>query len=127
MQSTPIALAKAVGRTAIPKAIREQTWVQYNGNAFLAKCHVAWCENTISPFTFEVGHNIPFSLGGETNISNLRPICSGCNKSMGNKYTIDEFSKLSDKVPRKLPHPNKTKRTSLLCCLHSSSVMQEKN
>jgi hypothetical protein len=49
----------------------------------------------VTPFTFEVGHNVPRSKGGTDNLDNLRPICSSCNKSMGNQYTIDEFSDLS--------------------------------
>jgi len=58
---------------------------------------VIWCENILTPFTFEVGHNIPESKGGTTNIDNLRPICSKCNKSMGSQYSIDEFSKLYER------------------------------
>lgn len=85
----------------IPKAIREQTWIRYNGEKYNAKCHVLWCQNNITPFIFEVGHNIPQSKGGCTEISNLRPICSSCNKSMGNKYTIDEFSTLSSPQPHR--------------------------
>ena len=80
----------------IPAALRQATWIHYNGiNTFLAKCQVTWCENTISPFDFQVGHNIPESKGGTLDLSNLRPICASCNRSMGNSYTIDEFSALS--------------------------------
>jgi hypothetical protein len=39
-----------------------------------------------------VGHNIPESKGGKTTINNLIPICGDCNRSMGDRYTIDEFS-----------------------------------
>ena len=92
-----------LARASIPKAIRENTWIRYNGRKFECKCHVAWCQNIITPFTFEVGHNIPVSRGGETNIDNLRPICSSCNKSMGNRYTIDEFSQLSTSTPTPVP------------------------
>jgi hypothetical protein len=82
----------------IPLAMREQVWIVYLGDKnFKNKCHVKWCENTITPFTFEVGHNIPESKGGKTWIDNLRPICSKCNKSMGDAYTIDEFSELSNR------------------------------
>ena len=82
----------------IPLALREQVWVLYCGDRnFKHKCVVKWCENIITPFNFEVGHNVPESKGGETNIDNLRPVCSKCNKSMGSQYTIDEFSDLSDR------------------------------
>ena len=83
----------------IPKALREQVWLKYSGANFLTQCNVAWCSNKITPFVFEVGHNIPSSKGGLTSIDNLRPICSSCNKSMGNRYTIDEFSRLSQPWP----------------------------
>ena len=35
-------------------------------------------------FDFHVGHNVPESKGGATNIDNLKPICSRCNSSMSN-------------------------------------------
>ena len=47
----------------------------------------------MTPFNFEAGHIIPESKGGSTHIENLLPICSPCNKSMGNRFTIHEFSK----------------------------------
>lgn len=83
----------------IPLALREQVWILYLGETkFKHKCNVKWCENIITPFNFEVGHNIPESKGGATNIDNLRPICSKCNKSMGSQYSIDEFSELSKRT-----------------------------
>ena len=83
----------------IPLALREQVWLVYLGDRnFKNKCVVKWCENIITPFTFEVGHNVPESKGGETSIDNLRPICSKCNKSMGDSFTIEEFSKLSERT-----------------------------
>jgi 5-methylcytosine-specific restriction endonuclease McrA len=83
-------------KVKIPQALREQVWLAFCGDKwFKHKCLVTWCENIITPFNFEVGHNIPESKGGATDISNLRPICGKCNRSMGDEYTIDEFSKLS--------------------------------
>ena len=84
-----------MAKKKIPMALREQVWLMYFGDRqFKHKCHVKWCENIITPFIFEVGHNIPESKGGLTDISNLRPICSKCNKSMG-VSTIEEFSNIS--------------------------------
>jgi hypothetical protein len=80
------------GKAAIPRALKNAVWVHYIGKKFEAKCRVAWCTTVVTPFTFETGHNVPESKGGATNVANLRPICSQCNKSMGNTYTIDEFS-----------------------------------
>ena len=82
-------------RKPIPSALRQQLWIKYNGETFNAKCQVKWCKNIITPFNFEAGHNIPFSKGGKTTLENLRPICSSCNKSMSDNYTIDAFNGLS--------------------------------
>lgn len=80
----------------IPLALRQQVWIVYNGDRFFKKkCHVSWCSNTVTPFSFQVGHCTPESKGGTLDISNLRPICAMCNMSMADTYTIEEFSKLS--------------------------------
>ena len=86
-------------RKNIPVAIREQVWLlQFGDKFFKQKCSVKWCENILTPFTFEVGHNVPRSKGGSDDLDNLRPICSKCNKSMGDSYTIDEFSEFSKRT-----------------------------
>ena len=76
----------------VPSSLKHNVWIVNVGEKFKAKCAVRWCKNIITPFTFEAGHNIPSSKGGETTIDNLKPVCSNCNKSMGNQYTIDQFS-----------------------------------
>ena len=81
-------------KNKIPKALREQVWKKYT-DKFEIKCPVRWCENRINSFDFHVGHNIPESKGGTLDISNLKPICSRCNLSMGALYTIDEWEKLA--------------------------------
>lgn len=78
----------------IPQALRIALWEKYNKKQYDVKCQVAWCNCRITPFTFEAGHNIPEKYGGETTLENLIPICANCNRSMGCKYTIDEFSSL---------------------------------
>lgn len=86
---------KAKDKANIPRALREQVWIIYAGRVFQCKCIVQWCQNTMTVFDFHVGHDIPESRGGSLDISNLRPICSRCNLSMGNKYTVTEWSMLS--------------------------------
>ena len=81
-------------KKVIPKALREQVWINYFGQRFKHKCFINWCSNTITVFDFECGHNIAESKGGETTIQNLRPICSRCNKSMSNKHSIDEWKRM---------------------------------
>lgn len=86
--------SKAV-KTTIPKALREQVWLQYAGARYESKCLVRWCRNMMTVFDFHVGHDIPESRGGATDMANLRPICSRCNLSMGSQYTIKEWEQLS--------------------------------
>jgi len=78
----------------IPKAVREQLWIRDMGHVFEGKCKVSWCKNKITVFDFQCGHNIPESKGGETALPNLMAICGRCNTSMGDRYTIDEWSML---------------------------------
>jgi len=77
----------------IPKALREQVWIQKIGKKFEAKCKTSWCKNKINVFDFQAGHDVPESKGGTTDISNLIPICSRCNLSMGNQHTFKEWCK----------------------------------
>jgi HNH endonuclease len=85
----------AVAETGyFPKRIREVVWNTYNGETYSSKCFVPWCSNIINVFNYQVGHDIPESKGGTYDIGNLRPICSNCNLSMGNKWTIQEWGKL---------------------------------
>lgn len=82
-------------KVTIPKALREQVWLTHAGRHYDHKCIIPWCKNTMTVHDFHVGHDIPESKGGATELSNLRPICSRCNLSMGSQYTIQEWSRLS--------------------------------
>lgn len=82
----------------IPKAVKEQLWVRDMGCVFEGKCKVTWCTNKVTVFDFQCGHNIPESKGGETTLPNLQAICARCNTSMGDRYTIDEWSKKHETV-----------------------------
>ena len=84
-------------KATIPKAIREQVWLQNLGKVYEHKCYVWWCHNTITVFDFHVGHDKPESKGGTLEISNLKPICARCNLSMSDNYTIKEWEKLLNK------------------------------
>lgn len=76
----------------IPKALAEQVWLSRMWRKFEGRCRVSWCKNRITVFDYECGHNIPESKGGKTTLDNLVPICARCNRSMGDKYTIDEWN-----------------------------------
>ncbi len=84
-------------RKPIPTALREQVWLKHFGKNFEHKCSIKWCTNIISVFNWECGHNIPHSKDGPTVLENLIPLCSRCNKSMNDHYTIDEFNLLGEK------------------------------
>jgi hypothetical protein len=92
-------------KKVISKKLREEVWLKHFGKTFSAKCPVQWCTRIISVFAFEVGHNIPESKGGKTTIDNLIPICGECNRSMGDRYTIDEFSRQFAPAPLPVPVP----------------------
>jgi len=87
-------------KARIPKALREQVWLHFNGKRFENKCYVKWCTNKINVFNFQCGHNVPENpkdkriSKGLTILENLRPICCRCNLSMSNIYTIDEWNDL---------------------------------
>jgi hypothetical protein len=84
-------LNKRYRKKKIPTALRNQVWITYMGERFRVKCSTIWCTMIITPFSFEAGHNIPESKGGKTVLENLIPICSTCNKSMGNTHTFDTW------------------------------------
>jgi hypothetical protein len=83
----------ALKKKTISKKLREEVWLKHFGKTFSSKCPIIWCTRKITVFCFEVGHNIPESKGGTTTINNLIPICGDCNRSMGDRFTIDEFSR----------------------------------
>ena len=69
----------------IPKKIKNEVWDKYIGKELgISKCYC--CKNTeISKNEFHAGHFISEANGGKVKIDNLRPICPGCNLSMGKK------------------------------------------
>ena len=89
---------KKYKKATIPKAIREQCWIQVFGEKFKEKCYINWCENEINVFDFHVGHDKPESEGGTLDVSNLKPICARCNLSMSDNFTIAEWNKLNGKA-----------------------------
>jgi len=93
------------GRKSCPKAVKEAVWRKYNGNRMTGKCYV--CKAPIKFTNFEVGHNRARSKGGKWSVTNCRPICRTCNRSMG-AMTIEAFKnkyfktkRPSKKKPRK--------------------------
>lgn len=88
-----------MSKQKIPKALREQIWLRDIGKKYEGKCKITWCENKMSVFDFQCGHDLPESHGGQTILENLVPICSRCNLSMSNTYTIKQWNLLSRPQP----------------------------
>jgi hypothetical protein len=86
---------KSKRKTTIPKALREQVWIQNFGETFKHSCFVSWCSNEINVYDFHVGHDRPESMGGSLALRNLKPICARCNLSMSNNYTITQWDNLN--------------------------------
>jgi len=85
---------KKTKKKTIPKALREQVWIKYCGRRFKHKCYISWCKNQINVFNYHVGHDKPESKGGSLDIDNLKPLCSRCNHSMSNNYTIRAWNNM---------------------------------
>ena len=81
-----------IRKQKIPKAVREQVWLRDMGRVFEGKCKTQWCQNTITIFDFQCGHNIPESKGGPTTLDNIIALCCRCNTSMGNQYNFSEWN-----------------------------------
>ncbi len=91
-KNIPVKVDTKYKKRKIPAAIREAVWIKHCGRAFEHKCVTTWCQNTITAFDFQCGHNIPESKGGTLALTNLYPLCARCNVSMGDRYTIDEWN-----------------------------------
>lgn len=103
----------------IPKAVREQVWLQKSGKCFETKCKTTWCQNRITVFDFQCGHDIPESKGGSTTVANLWPICSRCNLSMGNTYTFHQWCKMSAMKP---PSQSRTWKVFFKTCFQGTKA-----
>ena len=76
-------------RKSIPKSLKILVWDKNIGKEKgIGECDV--CKSEIDSKAFECGHIISVKEGGGTDIENLLPICSSCNKSMGTQ-NLHEF------------------------------------
>ena len=76
---------KKYKKKKIPKSLREKCWKTYVGEEH-SRCYCICCgSNIIGMMQFECGHIISEKNGGKTELANLLPICSTCNKSMSSK------------------------------------------
>ena len=71
----------------MPAATKIKVWDTYFGLPH-EKCYC--CKTSlINPLNFAIGHIISKHCGGSNDLSNLRPICTTCNSSMGTKNMKD--------------------------------------
>ena len=75
-------------RRSIPKTLKDNVWnktfTERNG---VGQCFV--CTGKITSRSFDCGHVISVAKGGTDQLSNLKPVCSTCNKSMGTQNMIE--------------------------------------
>jgi hypothetical protein len=84
---------KTKKKKSIPKKIKELVWNNHIGHD-IATSMCTCCEKTpIKNTEFHCGHVIAEANGGTLDITNLRPICAGCNLSMGTQ-NMDKFKKV---------------------------------
>ena len=69
----------------ISSTIKRLVWNKYIGEVIgKSKCTCCFVTD-ITQLSFHCGHIIAEANGGETTVSNLKPICQNCNSSMGTK------------------------------------------
>jgi len=88
-KTTADSLVKKKKKT-IPSTIKKLVWNTHVGEE-IGKTKCLCCKSTdITQLSFNCGHIIAEANGGNTIVSNLKPICQNCNSSMGTK-NMDEF------------------------------------
>ena len=79
-------------KQSISSTMKKLVWNMTIGEE-IGKSKCVCCKSTyITQMSFHCGHIIAESRGGETIVSNLRPICQNCNSSMG-QTNMDDFIK----------------------------------
>ena len=110
-------MVKSLFRRKISKAKRRAIWITHIGShIFSAKC--LSCGTTpIDPFTFESGHIVAHSKGGDDTINNLVPICSLCNRDMGAMdmriYMKQQFNRILTNILNRMKKINTKVKQSI--------------
>ena len=79
-------------RPKITKTLKMSVWKRDNGNILTeGKCYC--CSNEVTYEDFDCGHIVPVSIGGQTNIDNLRVLCRSCNSDM-RTMNLEEYKKM---------------------------------
>jgi hypothetical protein len=70
-------------KSKISSKLRDEVWKKEYKDLIEGKCPIKNCKHIIYKTNFNCGHIISEYNGGETNLQNLRPICTYCNSKMG--------------------------------------------
>tara|TARA_B100001142_G_scaffold247422_1_gene247143 strand:- start:1471 stop:2775 length:1305 start_codon:yes stop_codon:yes gene_type:complete len=84
-------MSKNYKKQKIPAAVRNTVWLKWVTDKNNAKCFCCKLES-ITSANWHCGHIISEKNGGKIHLNNLRPICAGCNCSMG-KMNMNDFIK----------------------------------
>ena len=77
-------------KKSIPKVLKDLCWKKWIGE-HVSKSKCTCCEmNDITMNSFHCGHIQAEAHGGKLSVDNLKPICAGCNLSMGSE-NMNEF------------------------------------
>jgi hypothetical protein len=77
-------------KKSIPKVLKDLCWKKWIGE-HISKTKCTCCEmNDITMNSFHCGHIQAETYGGKLSVDNLKPICAGCNLSMGSE-NMNEF------------------------------------
>jgi len=99
-------------RKSTPKSLKILVWDKNIGKEKgIGECDV--CKSEIDSKNFECGHIKSVNAGGGTNIENLLPICSSCNKSMGTQNLLEFKEKYFIKQNMKKEKEKKTNETNI--------------
>ena len=73
----------STGRKPIPRSLRNQVWIKYNGDSDIGRCYT--CNNLVNRYNYgwHCSHVISVASGGKNVLENLRVCCPKCNLSMG--------------------------------------------
>ena len=82
-------MSKNYKKQKIPAAVRNTVWLKWVTDKNNAKCFCCKLES-ITSANWHCGHIISEKNGGKIHLNNLRPICAGCNCSMG-KINMNDF------------------------------------
>lgn len=94
-----------MSRTNLSASTRKHCWITNIGHKYKGKCF-AGCNGDITVHDFECGHIQSVEEGGSNELSNLKPICGTCNKSMG-KTNMVKYMNEKGLTPKWLPNTSK--------------------